>query len=68
MKNKLKLIRQNQNRTGAAPIDLKLTEYENKIISICNIQLLDGNQELDEIGLGSKSIEGENKKKTTINR
>lgn len=51
VKKKLTLIRQNRNRTGASPIDKTLSEFEEKLISICGINILDGNQRLDEIGL-----------------
>lgn len=50
VKKKLQLKRQNINLTGAAPINLAFTEMEERIIAICNHQLLDGDSIIPEIG------------------
>lgn len=48
VKKKLTSIRQHRNRTGASPIDktLMVSEFEEKLISICGVNILDGNQPL----------------------
>lgn len=51
VKKKFTKIRQNSNRTGAEPIDDELTERELKLVAICGIDNIDGNQQLDEIGI-----------------
>lgn len=51
VKKKCTVIRQHRNRTGESPIDIALNEADQKIVSICNINVLDGNQNLDEIGI-----------------
>lgn len=57
-KKKLTTIRQNVNRTGAAPSDVNLDQIENRIIDICGIDSLDGDQSIDELGIPPHSIAG----------
>lgn len=58
VKKKYQLQRQNINQTGAAPIDISFSPLEERISAICNKQLLDGDENIREIGLSQpKSIE-----------
>lgn len=58
VKKKFTVIRQHRNRTGESPIDIALNEADQKIVSICNINILDGNQNLDEIGVPLPNTNG----------
>lgn len=58
VKKKFTVIRQHRNRTGESPIDIALNEADQKIVSICNINVLDGNQNLDEIGISLPNANG----------
>lgn len=57
VKKKLQLKRQNLNQSGAGPINIVFTELEDRIVSICGKQILDGDQNIPEIGFNfPKSI------------
>lgn len=50
VKKKYQSWRQHFNKTGASPSNIKLTEIEERISSICDKQLLDGDENVSEIG------------------
>lgn len=56
VKKKYQLQRKNVNQTGASPIDLTFSPLEERISQICNKQLLDGDENIAEIGF-SRPIE-----------
>lgn len=56
-KKKLKLIRQNRNRTGSSPNNVELTTIEDRIVSICGVSVLDGDENLDELGFTPKKTQ-----------
>lgn len=51
-KEKLTAIRQYKMRHGVSPADIELSEIESEIIEMCNIDTLDGNSKVVELGLG----------------
>lgn len=53
-KKKLTTIRQNANRTGAGPSNINMDPFEDRVIGVCGIDTLDGDQNIDEIGVPSK--------------
>lgn len=57
VKKKYKLKRQNMNQTGAGPIDVTFSELEERISAICGKQLLDGDEDVSEIGFATVSTE-----------
>lgn len=50
VKKKYQLQRKNYNKTGAAPIDITFSPLDERISAICNKQLLDGDDNIGEIG------------------
>lgn len=56
VKKKYQAQRQNANQTGAGPIDIVFSDIDDRIISICQEDLLDGDKNVHEIGFSrSKS-------------
>lgn len=53
VKKKLQLKRQNLNMSGAGPINITITELDERVISICGKQLLDGDEGIPEIGFNT---------------
>lgn len=58
VKKKLQLKRQNENQTGAAPIDITFNALEERIIAIVGKQLMDGAETVSEIGFTSPQKTG----------
>lgn len=55
-KDKLKEIRQHRNKTGGGPpCNIVLTDFEERLISIVGLSSLDGDSDLNEIGLGNSN-------------
>lgn len=54
-KEKLTSIRQYKMRFGESPTNIKLSEVESKIVEMCDINTLDGNNKVSELGLRESS-------------
>lgn len=52
-KEKMTEIRQNRNQTGAGPIGTELTILDEKIIAVCGKQVIDGDENIVELGFYS---------------
>lgn len=57
-KEKLTSIRQYKMRHGVSPAHIELSEIESEIIEMCNIDTLDGNSKVVELGLGDPYATG----------
>lgn len=56
VKKKYQIWRQNFNKTGAGPSTVTFSELEERISSICNKQLLDGDENISELGFSPAKI------------